>query len=195
MRWRCPVCGSENDEDVLVCICGHQADEQGLKQTPDFDTENDVFVKDISDGTSEHVLENRAKGSRKEGGKLEPEANAKIDVKKAGRHSDEILIKEVDSWKFTLSVIDKCLYIGTPALKAFKLRLTLDDVEGLLESMYKESGIKKTIRKTGLSAEQILGVLSVLDNMIEEKRSKVRIKYTSNEIQAIANLINKKLVD
>jgi hypothetical protein len=116
-----------------------------------------------------------------------------IDAPQKKKHTKQIDIKEIDSWVFTFSQEDNCIYLGTPALKAFNLRLTVDDLEELLESVYRATGTQKTIRKLRLSVESLTELIEEVNRFIEEKRSKVTIKFDKGELQRIAELINKKL--
>lgn len=103
------------------------------------------------------------------------------------------IIKAIDSWVFTFSESDKCICIGTPALQSFSLKLTLDDLEELLEFVYRKTGKEKTTRKLKLSADEMPALIEKVYRLIEDKKSKVPIKFTNNELKEMSNLINKKL--
>jgi hypothetical protein len=118
-----------------------------------------------------------------------------IDKPKNNEPPNNILIKEIDSWAFTFSQEENCINLGTPALKAFKLTLTLEDLEEVLEFVYRASGKQKTIRKLQLSAETLPELVEVINRLSEEKRSKVPIKFDQDELEGIAELINKKLAE
>jgi hypothetical protein len=105
----------------------------------------------------------------------------------------EEVIKEIDSWLFTFSHADNCISIGTPALRSFRLKISIDDLEELLEFLYKRTGNERTMRKISLATTDIVGVIDKVDRLIEEKKSKVSIKFTSEELQEIADFINLQL--
>jgi hypothetical protein len=103
------------------------------------------------------------------------------------------IIKAVDSWMFTFSESDKCICIGTPALQSFRLKLTLDDLEELLEFVYRKTGKEKTTRKLKISADEMPDLIEKVYKLIEDKKSKVPVKFSNSELKEMANLINKKL--
>jgi hypothetical protein len=108
-------------------------------------------------------------------------------------HTKKLVIKEIDSWTFSFSPADDCIYLGTPALQSFKLKLTLNNLEELLEFMYHKTGQEKTTRKLRLSVEEINDLIDNVHTMIEDKKSKIDVKFDNDEIQEIADLINMKL--
>jgi len=108
------------------------------------------------------------------------------------RYDDEA-IKEIDSWLFTFSRRDGCISIGTPALQSFRLKISVEDLEDMLGFLYQKTGNEKTIRRLNLSAADIIGVIDKVDRLIDEKKSKVSIKFTSDELQEITDFINVQL--
>jgi len=106
---------------------------------------------------------------------------------------DEKPIKEIDSWLFTFSQRDGCVSIGTPALQSFRLKISVEDLEDMLEVLYQETGSEKTIRRLNLSAADIIGVIDKVDRLIDEKKSKVSIRFTSDDLQEITDFINVQL--
>jgi hypothetical protein len=106
---------------------------------------------------------------------------------------DDEVIKEIDSWLFTFSRRDGCISIGTPALQSFRLKISVQDLEDMLESLYQKTGNEKTIRRLNLSATDIIGVIDKVDRLIDEKKSKVSIKFTSDELEEITDFINVQL--
>jgi hypothetical protein len=113
------------------------------------------------------------------------------DSTSGGPHEE--LIKEIDSWLFSFSGVDGCISLSTAALKSFRLKLTLEDLEDLLEFMYRKTGSEKTIRKAGLKPTDIVGVIDRVDRMIEEKKSKVSLNFTNDELREIADLVNMQM--
>jgi hypothetical protein len=167
----CPVCGRQNFNPDKQCICGYYADEN-------------VVIDTLIAGFGEEDDENN---NRKELGN--------IVKSKSIRNSEGPVIKEIDSWAFSFSQKDNCIYLGTPALQSFSLRLTLDDLEELLEFMYQQTGEEKTIRKRRVSAEEMPDLISKIERMIEEKRAKTSLEFDSDELQEISDLVNSKLVE
>ena len=107
--------------------------------------------------------------------------------------SDEIFVKEIDSWKVSFSEQNKCMYISTPALQSFKIKLTSDDLQELLDFIYEKSGVNRTTRKRLISVNEISELVEMVKKITDIKKSKIEIKFSTNELQEIANLINKKL--
>ena len=83
--------------------------------------------------------------------------------------------------------------MGTPALQSFRLKISVEDLEDLLEFLYHKTGNEKTIRKINLSAADIISVIDKVDRLIDEKKSKVSIKFTSEELQNITDFVNLRL--
>jgi hypothetical protein len=164
MSLQCPSCGRHNDDLEKQCECG--------------------FINDKS-----VIAEPEKKGSDV----VKSKSLKNIDAPKINKHTKQLVIKEIDSWVFTFSQEENCINLGTPALNAFKLKLTLEDLEELLESVYQVTGSQKTIRKLQLSVETLPDLIEEVNRLIEEKRSKVSIKFDKGELQGIAELINKKL--
>jgi hypothetical protein len=112
---------------------------------------------------------------------------------KSNKPSEEIVIKEIGSWVFTFSQFDNCICLSTPALQSFRLKITLNDLEELVELMYQNTGKEKTTRKLRLSEKEISDLINKVNRMIEEKKSKITVKFTSSELQEVVDLINMKL--
>jgi hypothetical protein len=191
MAWRCPSCGRINHETLDNCSCGY-AESGGvlIKQEPnDYQrvSEGGAQYPDIpSDSASDQSTSLQAL----------PESHDVQAPANPGSRSirpNEDVIKEIDSWLFTFSHEDRCISIGTPALGSFRLRLSMEDLEELLEFVYQKAGNEKTIRKLNLAVTDIIGVVDKVDRLIEEKKSKVSIKFTSDELQEIADFINLQL--
>jgi len=69
----------------------------------------------------------------------------------------------------------------------------VEDLEDMLEVLYQKTGNENTIRRLNLSAADIIGVIDEVDRLIDEKKSKVSIKFTSDELQEITDFINVQL--
>ncbi len=160
---QCPSCGRHNFDLEKQCACGFNGDKS-------FNTE---LEKEGSDAIKSKSLKN-------------------IDGQISNNHAKTLLIKEIDSWLFTFSQEDNCINLGTPALNEFKLKITLEDLEEILECVYRVSGIQKTIRELHLSDEALHDLIEEINRLIEEKRSKISIKFNKGELQGISKLINKK---
>ena len=165
----CPSCGQKDIDLSKTCLCGFQPD----KSYSDEPCANEI--KSINDN------------------ELQIKGLDYLVKTKNKKPSEEMFIKEVDSWTFTFSHHDKCIYLGTPALKSFRLKLTLNDLEELIEFMYLNTGEEKTLRKLRLSINEISDLVDKVNNKIEEKRSKIPVKLDSDELQEIVDLINIKL--
>jgi hypothetical protein len=164
MSSTCPSCGHQDFEPGKQCACGYHADESFFAKS---------FIKETE--------ETKGKGL------INP-----VNLKK-GRLSKEHIIKEIDSWLFTFSQDDDCICLSTPALQSFRLKLTIYDLEELLEFMYHLTGKDKTMRKLLLSAEEIPELIDKIHTMIEEKKSKIPVTFAINELEEIVDLINIKL--
>lgn len=165
----CPSCGHEGFNPAKQCDCGYSAYET-FTEGPD--EKKKLSVKEIR---------------RKE---LKTLVKTKVEAQPG-----EIVIKEVGSWVFSFSPAEKCLYIGTPALQSFKLMLSVSDLEEMLESVYRNAGEEKTIKKLRLSAEDLPDMIEKVYKLIEDKRSKMNITFELHELQEIADLITTKLND
>lgn len=169
MNLSCPSCGHQDFDPEKQCECGYNADENFII---------DTFVMETKGMTKEQIkgkaLDNIVK------------PKSKISV-------SESVIKEIDSWVFSFSQEEGCIYLGTPALQSFRLKVTLEDLEELLEFMYKHTGREKTMRKLQLSTDEIPDLINKVNRMIEVKKSKVAVKFSSDELQEVADLVNVKL--
>ncbi len=58
---------------------------------------------------------------------------------------DEVTIKEIDTWKFSLSKSRERLYIDTTSYHPLKLGLSREDLQELLDTMDKAAKGKKKI--------------------------------------------------
>jgi hypothetical protein len=191
MSWKCPSCGSQNHETFNNCICGYSSNggvliKQELKDYQHV-SEGGVQCLDIPmDCTSDQTpsLQEPPKGH-------DVQVPGSPDSRSS--MSDEEVIKEIDSWLFTFSRADCCISIGTPALRSFRLKISIEDLEDLLEFLYQKTGNEKTTRKLNLAVTDIIGLIDKVDRLIEEKKSKVSIKFTGDELQEVVDFINLQL--
>ena len=161
---QCPSCGRLDFDLEKQCMCGFHADES--------------FITEHKKSEIESMKNNSIKT---------------IGKQKNNKHTENLVIKEIDQWTFTFSTVDACIYLGTEALQSFRLKLTLNDLEELLEIMYHKTGQEKTTRKLNLSVKEIYELIDKVHTMIEDKKAKIIVDFSDEEIQNIAGLINKKL--
>ena len=166
---QCPSCGNMDFDPAKQCICGYHADETFSSKSP-----------------SERLKHTVSKETRSA---LQKETVRKNNTTPA----EDLVVKELDSWRFTHAEGDDFLSLSTPALQSFSIRISIEDLEELLEFMYIKSGKKKTLRKLLLTVEELPDIIDAIHSLIEEKRSKVPIQFDSNELGNILNLINFKL--
>jgi hypothetical protein len=160
----CPSCGRQDLGLKKQCSCGFNVDESFMAE----------LEKKGIDAVKNNSLMN-------------------INKPKNNKDTKKLIIKEIDSWAFSFSPVDDCIYLGTPALQSFRLKLTLNDLEELLEFMYHQTGQEKTTRKLRLSVTEINDVIDKVHTLIEEKKSKIIVKFSEEELHKIAGLINTKL--
>jgi hypothetical protein len=191
MPWKCPSCGRENHDPFNSCECGQSSKggvlvKQELKDYQHSSEEVEQSVDIPSDCTNDQngSLQSPAAGYDMQSG---DNNDALIE------RDDEEMIKEIDSWFITFSRRDGFIAIGTPALQSFRLKISVDDLEDVLEFVYEKTGSEKTIRRLNLSAADIIGVIDKVDRLIDEKKSKVSIKFTSDDLQDITDFINVQL--
>jgi hypothetical protein len=165
----CPSCGNNKFDLEKQCICGYNADESFITE---------AFIT-------------RTKRVNHDGTKvkaLTKEANAKNR-----QTADGHVIKEINSWVFTFSQGDNCITLGTPALQSFRLPLTAEDLEGLLEYLYRATGKDKTIRKLQVADQALPYLIERIHTLIEQKKSKLTLTFEKSDLQEIAALINRTL--
>lgn len=182
----CPSCGHENFDPLKQCICGYHADETFIARSDEKKktSVDETFIAGSDEKKKTLVIETRRK-------ELKNIVKTLINTK-SNNPLDEIVIKEVDSWIFSFSPEDKCIHLGTPALQSFKLRLSVDDLEELLEIAYQHTGREKTVMKLRLPAEELTDLIDKVHRLIEYKKSKMHITFELPELQEIADLITAK---
>lgn len=165
----CPSCGHRDYDPNEQCVCGYQDDGSFNKDSFVVESEEAGFR-----GAKSNVLDDLGKS-------------------KGQRPAEEPVIKKIDSWVFSFLQEDNCIAVSTPALQSFRLKLTLSDLEELLDFMYQKTGRDKTTRKLRISAEDIHDLIERINVMIEEKRSRVAVRFSDDELQKIVDLVNMKL--
>jgi hypothetical protein len=191
MPWKCPSCGCQNYATFKNCICGYINNDvllvkHGPMSSQDVSEENAQYPDIPPNYISDNNLSLREPLGTQELPPLgRPDSMSSIP--------HEELIKEIGSWLFTFSSVDGCISISTPALQSFRLKVTLEDLEHLLEFLYHKTGSKKTIRKIGLEPTDIVEIIDRVDRMIEEKKSKVCLKFTNDELQEMVDIVNMQI--
>ena len=170
---QCPSCGRQTSDSETQCECGFNADKSFLANP---------------EGEGSDAVKNRSQKNIDK-----PENIKHLTAAKRGLKTPSLIIKEIDSWKFIFSPDDNCINLGTPALKSFQLKLTLNDLEELLEYMYHKTGQEKTTRKLRLSVKETNDLIDKVHTIIEEKKSKTIVKFSDDELQKVSELINTKL--
>jgi hypothetical protein len=188
MLWTCPLCGYQNEDNTLRCICGFEADESVLRLSSA--GEADIFggqeqgVEVSLSGVDSAVEESEQYTNNREGKDMD---------KKRNESENEIFFKEIDSWKISFSKKDQCIYLATPALQSFRIKLTLDDLKELLDFITDKVHIEMTPKQKIITGNEISELIDILDKMIEVKKAKFKIKFSDDELQGIADIINKQL--
>ena len=191
MSWKCPSCGRENHDPFINCECG-QSSRGGVlvkQELKDYQQASEGVEEsvDILSGCTNDQTQSLL--SLSESHDVQPRDN---NDDFSHRYDEEVL-KAIDSWLFTLSRRDGCISIGTPALQSFRLKISVEDLEEMLEFLYQKTGNEKTIRRLNLSAADIIGVIDKMDRLIDEKKSKISINFTSDELREITDFINVQL--
>lgn len=191
MAWECPSCGSKNYGTFKNCACGYAKDDVFLVKdvaicSQDV-SEDDVQCPDIPQNciSDQNLSFQEPLRTQELTPRGRPDSMSSMP--------DEELIKEIGSWLFSFSIVDGCMSISTPALQSFRLKVTLEDLEDLLEFLYRKTGSNKTIRKINLEPTDIVEVIDRVDKMIEEKKSKVCLKFTNDELQEILDIVNMQI--
>ena len=188
MFWTCPLCGYQNEDTTKRCICGFEADESVLKLSPA--GESDIF------GGQEKVVEVSLSGVDsviEESGQYTNNGEGKDMDKKRSESENEIFFKEIDSWKITFSKKEQCIYLATPALQSFRIKITMDDLKELVDFISDKADIEMIPKQKMITGNEISELIDILDKMIEVKKAKFKIKFSSDELQGIADIINKQL--
>lgn len=192
MGWICPECGLMNAGEDTTCSCGFDqavflssgpaaAEPENGGRLGNNPFEETISVQDIAGGVT-------VKSSGKKTVAEPPR------TKRSSFHpSDQITLKEIGTWRFSLSPSEKKISIGTAALEPFRLDLTVEDMENILEAVYEVTGTRKTLRSLELMDKDILELIEFIVEMTDAKRSKIRPSFSPEDMGAIAALVNGKL--
>lgn len=186
MYWICPLCGYQNEKTTMRCMCGFQADESVL----DMSTEPGT---DIFEGKERVVEMPLSSLDIDTAVSQQPDKKGKEMDENQHRSDDEIFVKDIESWKISFSKKDQCLYFSTPALQSFRLKLAKDDLKEILDIISEKVGVTLTSEKRYISGKGISEFIEMLEKMIEVKKSKVKIKFSDDELQGLVDIINRKL--
>jgi hypothetical protein len=172
-------------------MCGHQSEESSL--ISDLGLDEELAEEGQAGEESGSALDAGTSFQQAKAKNIKIKVTEKTSPPKPGKSDDELMLKEIESWKFTFSPADQCIYAGTPALHPFRLKLTREDLKDLLEAVYEKTGMELTSRKLQLSGKDALDLIEVIDSLIEEKKARIKIKFTSEELKEITDIINRKL--
>lgn len=193
MGWICPECGYVNAEDVAVCTCGFDQSVFLSSNTVEAELadEIEIDIHSIDDapsaGNTSHAVRS-APSSAKQA------VAEKSGSRRSSFHpSDLVTVKEVGSWRFSLSQSDGRISISTAALEPFRLDLSVGDLEDILEAVYKLTNNRKTLRRLELMDKDVLELVEFIGEMIDDKRSKIRPSFSHEDVGVISSLLNGKL--
>lgn len=198
MGWTCPECGSMNTGDLYVCKCGFDQASYLVSAPLEAELAEDAEIDDyLFDAAF-------SPGNASSSGGPVPSATkkavaAKREIKLSSSDSsdsdssDRVTVKEVGPWRFSFSPSDGRISIGTAALEPFRLDVTVQDIEDILESVYKMTGKRKTLRSLELMDKDVAELLEYVSEIVDAKRSKVRTSFSQEDVGAITALVNSRL--
>lgn len=193
MSWECPLCGFQNDDTSPNCQCGFIADESVRNQFIEPSSSNMLLESEWTAKEPDSDIDAHTSFHQPISKNMKIEVPDEPFASKQSMPPDEIFVKEIDSWKVTFSEHGKCIYLSTPALQSFKMKLTIEDLQELLDFIYEKSGVNRTTRKRWISGNEISELVEMIEKMIDLKKSKFKITFSASELQVIADLINKEL--
>jgi len=200
MFWTCPLCGYQNEETTMRCMCGFIADESILNKPAEQETDifggKEQMEEQVEEQVEEHIIEMPLSSFDIESDVSEQPQNNKEGkdmAKKRSESDEEFFYKEIDSWRITFSNKDECVYLGTPALQSFRLKLSMEDLKGLLDFISEKANIEIAAKTKSISGKDIAEFVEMLEKMIDVKKAKFKIKFADDELQGLADIINKQL--
>ncbi len=192
MGWICPECGLINKGEASECGCGFQS--------VFLISEPSDFVPGHEEGAGKKAfdIDLSMRNIFPEGGAdpAPPETTdvEELPLKRDIRTSDEaVTVKEIGAWKFSFSPSEGQVSIGTPALDPFCLRMTIGEMQEVLDKVYELSGMAKTLRSLEMGEKDMLELIDFIGEMIDAKKSKIRPSFLPEELEAIKGLVNAKL--
>ncbi|MEJ2683514.1 MAG: hypothetical protein P8Z71_03845 [Candidatus Sulfobium sp.] len=193
MGWTCPECGFMNAENAVICTCGFDQSVFLSSDSVEAEPEN-------GGGSGNHLFETALPaGDILPAGHSGPSSAEKAVAEKPRTRpssfhpSDRIMLKEVGHWKVSFSPSERRISIGTAALEPFRLDLTPEDFEEILESVCEITGTRKTLRSLELMDKDVLELIEFVTEMIEAKKSRIRPSFSPQDVDAITALVNSKL--
>jgi hypothetical protein len=69
----------------------------------------------------------------------------------------------------------------------------MEDVKGLFDFISEKANIEIAAKTKLVSGKEIAELVEMLEKIIEVKKAKFKIKFADDELQGIADIINKKL--
>ena len=194
MGWTCPECGFMNAGEASVCTCGFDRSEFLSPEPVEAELAEALEIDDypfdisLSGGNTPASVRSAPASAKKAVAGKQP------DTKHSSfRPSDRVTLREVGAWRFSFSPSDGRISIGTAALEPFQLELAVDDLEAILEAVYKLAGKGKTFRNLELPEKDVLELVEFIGEMIDDKRSKIRPSFSQEDIGIITSLVNRKL--
>ncbi len=195
MIWLCSLCGRKNPSTITVCSCGNTVDELPAGPSSDPGLEESFPAGEDNSGPAlrdpfhlDTPVQPGAKNKTVQ--KTSAKARQPEPVTTSG---DEIMIKEVNAWRYVYSMADECIHMTTSALPGFRITLSSTDLEELLEVIAEYTGTGKTLRNVELSKEGVREIVEHVGGLIEERRSKIRVKLNAEDLERLGALINDKL--
>jgi len=192
MGWVCPECGVINKGEVQACGCGFQSvflisepaedvlEREEISDNDVFDNAlsmQDIFPEDGSDPTSpEKISTKKLPAKRKE-----------------GFSKEERIIKEIGAWRFSFSPSDGRISMKTPALDPFCLKMTIEEMQEILDTAYELTGAGKTLRSLEMGEKDVCELIDLVGEMIDVKKSKIRPAFSPGELGEVKAFINQKL--
>lgn len=193
MGWTCPECGFMNAEEAPVCTCGFEQSGFLSADCVEAEPENGegaashIFETTIS---AEEILSARPSGPSS----AEKAVAEKPRTRQSSFHPpDRVMLKEVGHWKISFSPGERRISIGTAALDPFRLDLTIEDFEEILETVCEIAGTRKTLRSLELADKDVLELIEFVTEMVEAKKSRMRPSFSPEDVNAITSLVNSKL--
>jgi len=184
MSWTCPECGFKNADESRLCVCGYQTDEFTPAKGGDWESSGLALKKGKPPVADSSAHKPRPKSIKSGVPDRAPQGK--------DASGDEMTVREMESWKFSYSDPDRCIYVGTPALHPFRLRLSMDDLEELLEFMYEHLKTGKSLKKVTLEARAVREIVEMVEEIIEAKRAQMKLTFSDSELGKIAEIINRQ---
>lgn len=93
---------------------------------------------------------------------------------------------------YICEIFKTCICGDAAGESGLKESVAADYLEELLEFVYTWTGKDKTTRKQGLSEKALPELIGKVHCLIEEKKSKVKIRFDSDGLRDIVDMLNRK---